>query len=409
VDFLLTPGTQPTVTLRATNTTGTAATLSGWIDFNNNGVFDNASERAQISVPAGTTNGTFTLTFPVVPTGFTGRTYARFRLSSDVAAANPTGAATNGEVEDYVVTITGPSSGTVKANGATKLANGGTNMPPLADLDGFGRAVANVGDLNGDGVADLAVGAYGDDATVADSGAVHILFLNASGGVTSRSKIANGNGGGPALGNFDNFGSSVANVGDLDGDGVTDLAVGAPGDDTGGVIRGAVHILFLKNDGTVKSITKIASGIGGGPTLDNGDNFGRSVANVGDLDGDGVADLAVGATGDDTNGTSRGAVHILFLQTDGTVKSSRSTKIASGTGGGPALSDFDNFGSSVANVGDLDGDGVADLAVGALGDDTNGNFRGAVHLLFLKTDGTVKSSTKIADETSGGPTLRNGD
>jgi hypothetical protein len=406
-DFLLTPGTQPTVTLRATNTTGTAATLSGWIDFNNNGVFDNASERAQISVPAGTNNGTFTLTFPVVPTGFTGRSYARFRLSSDAAAASPNGAATNGEVEDYAVTITGPSSGTVKAGGTSKLASGGTNMPTLADRDYFGRAVVNLGDLNGDGVADLAVGATGDDAAVADSGAVHILFLNASGGVTSSSKIANGNGGGPILANGDFFGSSVANVGDLDGDGVTDLAVGARGDGTGGVIRGAVHLLFLTAGGTVKSIAKIASGTSGAPALNNGDYFGSSVASVGDLDGDGVADLAVGATGDATNGTSRGAVHVLFLNASGTVKSS--TKIASATGGGPALSNFEYFGSAVANVGDLDGDGVTDLAVGARGDDALGSNRGAVHLLFLNAGGTVKSSTKIASGTGGGPALSNGD
>ena len=64
-DFLLTTGTQPTITLLVTNTTGTAATLSGWIDTNNNGLFE-TTERAQVAVPAGTNNGTFTLTFPVV-------------------------------------------------------------------------------------------------------------------------------------------------------------------------------------------------------------------------------------------------------------------------------------------------------------------------------------------------------
>jgi hypothetical protein len=402
-DFLLTTGTQPTITLRATNTTGTAATLYGWVDTNGNGVFDNASERASVAVPSGTTNGTFTLTFPVVPTGFTGTTYARFRLSTDVAAANSTGTASDGEVEDYAVTIVTPSNGKVKPGGATKIASGGTNVPTLANYDSFGGSVANMGDLDGDGVADLAVGARFDDTDGENRGAVHILFLNADGTVKSRTKIASGTGGGPTLANNDLFGRSVANLGDLDGDGVADLAVGADRDDTGGDSRGAVYVLFLNASGTVKSSAKIASEIGGGPVLADIDSFGSSLANVGDLDGDGVVDLAVGARQDSTGGGSRGAVHILFLNASGTVKSS--TKIASEIGGGPALANSDLFGFSVANLGDVDGDGVTDLAVGAYGDDTGAAYAGAVHILLLNSDGTVKSSTKIASGAAGGPTL----
>ena len=155
----------------------------------------------------------------------------------------------------------------------------------------------------------------------------------------------------------------MASLGDLDGDGVTDLAVGAMGDDTGGSYRGAVHVLLLNANGTVKSSVKIASGTNGGPTLANGDRFGISVASLGDLDGDGVTDLAVGADSDNTGGYHRGAVYVLLLSANGTVKSS--VKIASGTSGGPTLADGDLFGSSVAALGDLDGDGVTDLAVGA--------------------------------------------
>ncbi len=60
------------------------------------------------------------------------------------------------------------------------------------------------------------------------------------------------------LADDDEFGRSVTAPGDLDGDGVTDIAVGAPLDDTGGSNRGAVHVLFLNSDGTVKSSQKIA-------------------------------------------------------------------------------------------------------------------------------------------------------
>ena len=108
---------------------------------------------------------------------------------------------------------------------------------------------------------------------------------------------------------------------------------------------------------------KIAHQMGGGPTLADFDKFGRSVASLGDLDGDGIGDLAVGAFGDDTGGSERGAVYVLFPNSDGTIR--RSTKIAHQTGGGPTLADGDVFGNSLASMGDLDGDGIGDLVVGA--------------------------------------------
>jgi hypothetical protein len=401
LDLLGTVGAVPTVTLLATNTTGTAATLYGWVDYNRNGLFDNATERASMAVPSGTTDGRFTLTFPAIPSGSAGATYARFRLSTGAAAANSTSAASDGEVEDYVFTITSPSESTVES--FLKIASGTNGGPALDNIDRFGTSAASLGDLDGDGVADLAVGAYGDDTGGTYRGAVHVLLLNANGTVKSWTKIASETNGGPALADGDYFGGSVASLGDLDGDGVAELAVGAEGDDTGGTQRGAVHVVLLNANGTVKSSTKIASGTNGGPALANYDFFGVSVASLGDLDGDGVADLAVGATGDDTGGFNGGAVHVLLLNANGTVK--RSTKIASGTNGGPTLANIDYFGISVASLGDLDGDGVADLAVGANGDDTGGDRRGAVHVLFLNANGMVKNSTKIASETNGRPAL----
>ena len=105
----------------------------------------------------------------------------------------------------------------------------------------------------------------------------------------------------------------MAALGDVDGDGVADVVVGAFGDDTGGSDRGATYVLRLNANGTVKSSRKIASGTNGGPTLADDDYFGRSVAAFRDMDGDGVIGLAVGATGDDTEGGRRGAVHVLRL------------------------------------------------------------------------------------------------
>ena len=87
------------------------------------------------------------------------------------------------------------------------------------------------------------------------------------------------------------------------------------------------------------------------------------MASLGDLDGDGVTDLGVGALRDASAGVFGGAAHVLFLNANGTVKSS--LRLASNTNGGPPLNDFAYFGASIAALGDLDGDGVGDLAVGA--------------------------------------------
>ena len=177
---------------------------------------------------------------------------------------------------------------------------------------------------------------------------------------------------------------------------MADLAVGAFGDDDGGSGHGAVWILFLDTDGTVKSHQKISSTQGSfAGTLDVNDAFGISAASLGDLDGDGVGDLAIGAFIDDDGGPNFGAVWILFLDVDGTVKSHR--KI-SGTRGGftGTLDVFDAVGSDVASLGDLSGDGVGDLAVSAAYDDDGGVDVGAVWILFL--DGAFCSDGILSGE-----------
>jgi len=274
------------------------------------------------------------------------------------------------------------------------------------DLDTFGVSGTNLGDLDGDGVNDLAVGAALDDDGGSNRGALYILFLNTDGTVKSHQKISDTDGGFTGvLDNSDNFGTSVSNLGDLDGDGVNDLAVGAELDDDGGASsgsnRGALYILFLNTDGTVKSHQKISDTEGGFTgVLANSDRFGHSVASLGDLDGDNVNDLAVGANFDDDGGNLRGAVWILFLNSDGTVKSHQ--KISDTDGGFTGvLSNFDAFGDWVSNIGDLDNDVVNDMAVGVPNDDDGGSAKGAVWILFMNSDGTVKSHQKIS-ETAGG-------
>lgn len=124
------------------------------------------------------------------------------------------------------------------------------------------------------------------------------------------------------LGNFngdlndgDGFGAAVAEVGDLEGDGVTDLAVGAPFDDGTGSDRGAVWILLLNGDGTVLEAGKISDLAGGFEgVLRDGDRFGTEL--IGDLGGNGVDDLAAGARGTDDGGVDRGAAWTLLMDSN---------------------------------------------------------------------------------------------
>ena len=301
------------------------------------------------------------------------------------------------------------ADGTVKSHQKISDTEGGFTGELDVD-DWFGSAVASLGDLDGDGVDDIAVSAKVDGDGGPGRGAVWILFLHADGTVKSHQKISSTEGGFTGtLDNWDSFGQSVIPLGDLDGDGVSELAVGAILDADGGISRGAVWILFLDNDGTVKSHQKISDTEGGFTgTLDNGDRFGGSLAFIGDLDGNGVGDLAVGAAGDDDGGANHGAIWILFLNRDGTVESHQ--KISDTEGGFTGILSDDELGRSVASMDDIDGDGVGDLAVGAMDDDDGGGNRGAVWILFLTARGTVKAHQKISD-TQGGfvGTLHNGD
>ncbi len=295
------------------------------------------------------------------------------------------------------------AGGVAQSRKISSLAGGLTG--PLDDNDLFGWSLAPLGDFDGDGVADLAVGGWldddGSDLPYFDVGAIYLLFLNADGSVKSEVKISATQGGFTGtLDQGDRFGTSLALLPDLDGDGVPELAAGALYDDDGGTNAGALYVLFLGRDGRVKSSTKISPTTGGlGPLAENA-RFGYAAACLGDLDADGRPELAVGALLDDDGGPGRGSVRIVSLDADGSAFAVR--KISSTEGGfvGP-LDDFDTFGRSVAALGDLDGDGVPDMAVGAGGDDDGGEDVGALWLLFLHADGSVKAQRKIS-ATQGG-------
>ena len=157
-------------------------------------------------------------------------------------------------------------------------------------------------------------------------------------------------------------------------------------------VGSTIHILFLNSDGTVKSDTKIAPGLGGFPS---GEMCDSSLVLLGDLDRDGFPELACGSRADDDGSINAGAVWILFLLPDGTA---HHTQKISDTEGGfvGSLDSSDFFGTSVAALGDHNGDGVVDLVVGAHGDDAGATDTGAVWVLFLKHDRTIPAHQKIS-------------
>jgi len=277
--------------------------------------------------------------------------------------------------------------------GSQKISSLYGNFNSFYTLDAsdlFGFSVAALGDVDKDGVNDLAVGAINDDDGVVNAGALYVLFFNTDGMVKNAQKIS------MLYGNFATFytiaadllGRSVADLGDVDGDGVVDLAVGALFDDDGGDNAGAVYVLFLETTGQVHSAQKISSLYGqlnAFYTFSGGELFGQSVVALGDIDNDKVVDLAVGAMGDDDGFTDAGAVYMLFLESDGNVKSAQKLSNVYGNFGAfYTLDEYDKFGFELASVGDIDGDGVPDLAVGAPFDDDGLTDAGAVYFVNLK-------------------------
>jgi hypothetical protein len=267
--------------------------------------------------------------------------------------------------------------------------------------DLFGFSLAPLGDLNGDGVADLAVGAPRTDNLPGDQlGAVWILFLAADGSVDSHALISPNDIVWPVE-TQDDFGDALACLGDLDGDGVVDLAVGAPGDDDGGGDNGAVYVLFLRPDGSVKAQQKLSATIGGLDMPFLNSEFGDSLACLGDLDGDGSVELAVGAPRTTLSAQAYGSVFILSLAPDGTVASQM--RIGEEFGGLQGELQVDGlFGFSVANVGDLDRNGTPDLLVGQPGYDLGGDLsQGRAWLLFLDESIWVQSTLTVGEGEAG--------
>jgi hypothetical protein len=223
-------------------------------------------------------------------------------------------------------------------------------MTGMATNDQFGVSVAGAGDVNGDGYADVIVGARLNSLNGNAAGAAFLYF------------------GGPAMSgnpdvvllgeaNDDWFGNSVSGAGDVNHDGYADVIVGAPYNDRGGSAAGAAYLFFggarMDNHADVVLVGEM-----------HDDQFGWSVSGAGDMNGDGYADVIVGARLHCVDTTlcpgaayARGRAYIF---SGGPAMDATADLVLNGD----AANDW--FGNTVAGVGDLNGDGFSDVAVGAI-------------------------------------------
>lgn len=297
---------------------------------------------------------------------------------NDFFVADP-GINTNGIVdrgESYIGFTLADYSQTTFTNGVGNLATGsnGFRLQGDAVAEGEGYTAAASGDITGDGKADLAV-------ADARAGVVAIRFGNVapSTSTTDNSDLTGANGVKLTLGAANaRFGESIA-VGDINGDGKADVIVGAPGANKVYILLGAANYaggtIDVTNPGGAQVIE--ISGSGG---------FGHSVAYIGDFNGDGRGDFVVGAPTDGTNGSA----YILLgsagpsASTYNLATSSNVIKISGGASG---------TGHDVAGVGDLNGDGLMDVAVSAV---SSTNSNGAVYVVYGSKSYVAASSAQSA-------------
>jgi hypothetical protein len=216
--------------------------------------------------------------------------------------------------------------------------------------------VATAGDVNGDGFSDVIVAATGYDNGESDEGRAFVYHGSAAGLVTTPAWTAESNQA------FADFGYSVATAGDVNGDGFSDVIVGAYRYDNGESEEGRAFVYHGS-----------AAGLAVTPAWTGESNqafasFGFSVATAGDVNGDGLSDVIVGATGYDNGENDEGRAFVYHGSAAGLAATPAWTAESNQA--------FADFGNSVAVAGDVNSDGFSDVIVGAAGYDNGESGEG---------------------------------
>ncbi|MFN8242848.1 MAG: FG-GAP-like repeat-containing protein [Ferruginibacter sp.] len=229
------------------------------------------------------------------------------------------------------------------ASGLSTTANWSAESNQAAAL--FGRSVASAGDVNGDGYSDVIIGAYQYTNGQASEGAAFVYHGSASGLSATANWTAESNQASA------NLGIAVASAGDVNGDGYSDVIVGAYLYDNGTVNEGAAFVY----QGSASGLSASASWTG--DSNQNASFYGRSVASAGDVNGDGYSDVIVGAYTYSNGQANEGRAFLYMGSATGLSAATAWTAESNQAGA--------SFGISVASAGDVNGDGYSDVIVGA--------------------------------------------
>lgn len=246
------------------------------------------------------------------------------------------------------------------------LRNAGSRWTgPGGSVEYAGRAVSGAGDVNGDGIDDFLVAAF-DTGFLDDPGRVYLIYgvpfgLPFSSSLAAADVVLVGGQDG------DSTGMSLAPAGDVDGDTYDDILIGAPASD--GSFSDTGHVFLVYGGPSLPATINLMSAPSGTLTRFEGPSFGASlgeaVAGLGDVNGDLIPDLGMGAPGESPNGSNSGRSYIVYGS-----NSFGDTINLSALGSGEVvridgIATSDVSGATMAPAGDFDGDGFRDLLIGA--------------------------------------------